>query len=57
MPKYYTCAEIADMYRVKTITVWDWVRKKKLPAVKAGKSYLISEESIKTFEDERKTIA
>lgn len=57
MPKFYTCEEVAEIYRVKTITVWDWVRKKKLSAIKTGRNYLVSEESIKAFEDERKTIA
>ncbi len=57
MPKFYTCEEVAEIYRVKTITVWDWVRKKKLPAIKAGKSYLVSEESLKAFETERQTIS
>lgn len=50
MPKYYTCSQIADLYLVKTLTVWDWIRKKKLNAKKVGKQYLISEEDIRQFE-------
>lgn len=50
MPKYYTCSQIADLYLVKTLTVWDWIRKKKLNAKKVGKQYLISEEDIQQFE-------
>lgn len=50
MPKYYTCSQVADLYLVKTLTVWDWIRKKKLNAKKVGKQYLISEEDIQQFE-------
>lgn len=56
MPEYYTCKEIATRYKVKTLTVWDWIRKKKLPAVKIGKEYRIRPEDIKTFENKRKTM-
>jgi len=52
MPELYTCAQIADRYHVKTITVWDWIRKRKLHAKKIGKQYLISNEDIKDFEKE-----
>lgn len=57
MAKLYNCEEIAERYDVKVITVWDWIRKKKLPAMKIGKSYRISEEDLKKFEDERRTVA
>lgn len=56
MDKLYTCDEIAMRYDVKTLTVWDWIRKKKLTAVKIGKSYRIREEDIETFEKERCTV-
>lgn len=57
MPKFYTCEEVAEIYRVKTITVWDWIRKKKLAAVNLGKNYIVSEESLRAFEAERQTIS
>ena len=28
MPNYYTCKEVAQMYKAKVITVWSWIRKK-----------------------------
>ena len=56
MPKMYTCEEIAERYGVKTITIWDWIRKKNLPAIKLGKEYRISEDDIRAFEDSRRTI-
>ncbi|MGL6201908.1 MAG: helix-turn-helix domain-containing protein [Lachnospiraceae bacterium] len=51
----YTCAEIADRYDVKIITVWDWIRKKKLSAIRIGRDYRISEDDIEEFENERRT--
>lgn len=56
MAQLYTCAEVAERYSVKIITVWDWIRKKKLPAVKIGRDYRISEEDLIKFENDRKTI-
>jgi excisionase family DNA binding protein len=56
MPNYFTCDEIALLYKVKTITVWDWVRKKKLPAIKIGRDYRIRQEDLDAFEKSRETI-
>lgn len=56
MSKMYTCEDVAERYGVQVITVWDWIRKKKLPAIKIGKSYRIREEDLKTFEDDRLTV-
>lgn len=54
MSKMYTCDEVAARYRVKVITIWDWIRKRKLPAIRIGKEYRISEDDLKTFEESRK---
>lgn len=56
MGKLYTCQAVADRYDVKVITVWDWIRSKKLPAIKIGKMYRISEDDLAKFESDRKTI-
>ena len=56
MEKLYTCDEIARKYRVQTRTVWDWIRAKKLPALRVGNGYRIREEDLKSFEAERRTI-
>jgi excisionase family DNA binding protein len=56
MGKLFTCEEVAERYRVQVITVWDWIRKKKLPAIKIGKSYLISEEELQRYEESAKTV-
>lgn len=56
MTKLYTCEEVADRYGVRKQTVWEWIRKKKMGAIKAGKSYKVREEDLKQFEDSRLTI-
>lgn len=56
MSKMYTCEDVAVRYGVQIITVWDWIRKKKLPAIKIGKCYRITEEDLKEFEDSRRTV-
>ena len=56
MSNYYTCEQVADRYGVKLITVWDWIRKKRLPALKLGRDYRISEEDIRVFEESCRTI-
>lgn len=56
MTGMYSCEQIAQRYGVKTITVWDWIRKKKLGAIRLGRDYRIREEDLKAFEDARKTI-
>ena len=56
MSKMYTCDEVAERYKVKTITVWEWIRQHKLNAIKLGREYRISEEDLIQFENERKTI-
>lgn len=49
MSKLYTCDEIAEMFSVKSITVWDWIRKGKLKAYKIGKMYRIDQSQIDEF--------
>lgn len=56
MPKFYSCVEVAARYSVQVITVWDWIRKKKLPAIKLGREYRVSEEDLKTFEESIRTV-
>lgn len=50
MPRYYSCDDVAEIYGVKTITVWDWIRKGKLTAVRAGRYYRIRPEDIAAFD-------
>jgi excisionase family DNA binding protein len=57
LPEMFTCEEVANRYRVKVLTVWEWIRKGKMSAIKLGRDYRISEEDLKKFEMERKTTA
>lgn len=50
MRKFYTCEEVAEIYKVKIATVWHWVRSKKLNAIKLDKVYRITEEALNEFE-------
>ena len=56
MSKMYTCDEAAERYKVKVITVWDWIRQRKLNAIKLGREYRVSEDDLIKFEEERKTV-
>ena len=51
MERYFTCFEVADRYRVKVITVWEWIRTKKLHALKLGREYRISQKDLEEFEN------
>ena len=56
MSKMYTCDEVAERYKVIVITVWDWIRQRKLNAIKLGREYRVSEDDLIKFEEERKTV-
>lgn len=51
--KFYTCNEVAEMFRVKVITVWEWIRLGKLEATNTGSEnkpyYRVSEKQLKKF--------
>lgn len=55
MEKYLSCEEVADRYGVKVITVWAWIREKKLKAIKSGKMYHIRPQDLAEFEETRQT--
>ena len=54
MSELHTCADVAERYGVKVITVWDWIRKGKLGAFKLGRDYRISNDDLKAFEEARR---
>jgi excisionase family DNA binding protein len=55
MGKLLTCDDVAERYGVKKITVWAWIREKKLNAIQHGRSYSIRPEDLKDFEEARFT--
>lgn len=56
MEKFYSCEEIAERYRVNVVTVWRWIRRQELPAVRIGKAYRITADDLAAFEAKRRTI-
>ena len=56
MSELLNCRQVAERYGIETLTVWDWIRKKKLPAIKIGKEYRIRAEDLEEFESRRSTI-
>ena len=56
MEKFYSCEQIAERYSVHVVTVWRWIRKRQLPAIKIGKQYFITEEALADFERKRCTV-
>lgn len=45
-----SCKDVAEIYDVKVITVWEWIRKGKLPALKIGKQYRITQNDLVQLE-------
>ena len=56
MEKLYRCEEIANRYEVQITTVYDWIHKKNLPALKIGKSYMVQESDLKQKKKKKKTV-
>ena len=55
MEKFFSCEEIAVRYAVKITTVWEWIRRGDLPAIKIGKQYRIRASDLEAFERENRT--
>ena len=51
MEKLYTCEEVANRYVVKKFTVLNWIKEKKLIAIRPGKQYLVKESALQEFEE------
>lgn len=56
MEKFFSCEEIAERYAVKITTVWEWIRRGDLPAVKVGRLYRIRADDLEAFERKRRTV-
>lgn len=44
-----TVAEVADMFRVSSMTVYRLIRNGELPAVRVGRSYRVSETDLQAY--------
>ena len=47
--KVYTLDEVADIMKVTKRTLYNYVKEGKLPAVKMGKYWRVSQESLQAF--------
>lgn len=47
--KVYTLDEVAEILKVSRRTLYNYLKAKKLPAVKMGKYWRVSEENLKSF--------
>lgn len=54
--QYYSIEEVAKLLKVAYLTVYRWIRAKKLVAVKAGKQYRIDKDQLDKFLKGYKTI-
>jgi excisionase family DNA binding protein len=46
---YFSIEEVAKTLKVSYITVYRWIRAKKLPSVKAGKQYRVKKSDLDNF--------
>ena len=44
-----TVAEVADMMRVSTMTVYRFIKAGELPAIRVGKSYRLKQDDVDAF--------
>lgn len=49
LPVYYTAAEVAEVLRVKPITVYDLIKTGKLRATKPELKWLIKDEDLQAY--------
>lgn len=47
--EYYTLEEVANLLKVTYLTVYRWVKAKKIVALKAGKQYRIRKDDLDDF--------
>ena len=52
--QYYSIEEVAKTLKVTYLTVYRWVRSKKLIALRAGKQYRIKSSNLKQFLKDKK---
>ena len=55
MEKTFSTAEIAEKYGVDVTTITEWIRVKRLSALKIGKLYRIRQQDLDKFEAETAT--
>lgn len=48
-PALLTVAEVADLFRVSSMTVYRLIRNGELPAVRVGRSYRVREDDLQSY--------
>jgi len=48
-PSLLTVAEVADLFRVSSMTVYRLIRNGELPAVRVGRSYRVREDDLQSY--------
>lgn len=48
-PPLLTVAEVADLFRVSSMTVYRLIRTGELPAVRVGRSYRVREDDLQSY--------
>ena len=55
MEKYYTIDEVAELLKVSKMTLYRYIKSKKLPAIKLWKEYRVTASDLQSFLDSKKT--
>lgn len=53
MEEYLTAKQVADYLQVKPLTIYQWAREGKIPAIKIGRIWRFKKEAIDNFLDEQ----
>lgn len=51
MSNFIGSKDVAERYGVSLQTVWEWVKNRKLGAIRMGRRFLFTEEDLKAFEE------
>lgn len=54
MEKLYSCEEVANHFQIKIETVWEWIKGKRIAAIRVGKGYRIPESALREYEQKNK---
>ena len=53
MPEYLTAKQVAENLQVKPLTIYQWARDGKIPAIKIGRVWRFHKEAIDKFLEEQ----
>lgn len=53
MEEYLTAKQVAEYLQVKPLTIYQWAREEKIPAIKIGRIWRFKKEAIDKFLEEQ----